>query len=227
MSARARTPWRQGREQVVTNHAEQERTTLRGPRNGAAARFPRRGRDPAARPAEGDRAVNAVMPGTSPPERTGRLPLRDAVDPVTRSRDFTRRMLSEWDWPPGIPQDTLPGRAPEAADPEERIEDVLLLVCELVSNACLHAGGPTELVLRCSGERLRIEVADRDERRPEPRKRDDPAQPGGYGLLIVEQLAQTWGSTRGPEGKRVWLEVRSEADSDASPARWDGFGEGR
>ncbi|WP_374777607.1 ATP-binding protein [Streptomyces sp. NBC_01310] len=83
-------------------------------------------------------------------------------------------------------------------------------MCELVANACAHAGGPTQL-LRSRGERLRVEVADRDARRPEPRRAADPGRPGGYGLLIMEELAQAWGSTRGAEGKWVWLEIRARA----------------
>ncbi|MFI1285644.1 ATP-binding protein [Streptomyces sp. NPDC020858] len=137
-----------------------------------------------------------------PTEHIRQLVLRDAPDPVTRSRDFTRRVLAAWAWPPGAPWN--PQR-------RQQVEDVLLVVCELVANACVHAGGPTQLVLRSRGERLRVEVADRDARRPEPRRADDPGRPGGYGLLIVEELAQAWGSTRGAEGKCVWLEIGAHA----------------
>lgn len=129
-----------------------------------------------------------------PPAQIRRLLLRDTVDVVTRCRDFTRDALSEWHW---------------MSTAREHAEDVLLLVSEVVANACLHAGGPRTLVLDCTDERLRIEVADGSPIAPAPRPRSDPARPGGHGLLIVERLARGWGSVPTEDGKCVWLEVDS------------------
>ena len=47
-----------------------------------------------------------------------------------------------------------------AADRRAAAEDALLVVSELVTNACLHAGGPEELRLRCAEDRVRIEVSE-------------------------------------------------------------------
>lgn len=107
-----------------------------------------------------------------PAGRIRRLVLDGTSDVVTRSRDFTRRALTAWRWlPPGTDED------------REAAEDVLLLVSEVVANACLHGGGPTALVLDCTPERLRIEVTDGNPAPPAPlaRRPEGRGRPGGTG----------------------------------------------
>ncbi|MET9319640.1 ATP-binding protein [Streptomyces sp. NPDC003038] len=133
------------------------------------------------------------------PDRTWYLVLDGTTDVVTRSRDFTRRALTAWHWLP----------AEEETD-RQAVDDVLLLVSEVVANACLHGGGPSSLLLDCTEDRLRVEVTDGNPAPPVPvraRPLTDPGRPGGHGLLIVERLARKWGSQPLPEGKCVWLEV--------------------
>ncbi|MEU6314501.1 ATP-binding protein [Streptomyces sp. NPDC047014] len=127
-----------------------------------------------------------------PSDRIRSLGLTGTKDAVTRCRDFTRAALVAWQW---------------MAASREKSEDVLLLVSEMVANACLHAGGPQALLLDCTDERLRIEVTDGSPEPPAPRLRPDPARPGGYGLLIVERIARRWGSVPTAEGKYVWAEI--------------------
>lgn len=135
------------------------------------------------------------------PDRTWYLVLDGATDVVTRSRDFARRALTAWHW--------LPALTPEDRD---AADDVLLLVSEVVANACLHGGGPTALRLHCDDERLRIEVSDGNPAPPVPvRERSRPGQPGGHGLLIMDRLARSWGSQPEPDGKSVWVEVAPPA----------------
>ncbi|MFD7258216.1 ATP-binding protein [Streptomyces sp. NPDC059874] len=117
-------------------------------------------------------------------------------DVVTRCRDFTKRALTDWEW--------LPASDPDA---EADAEDVLLLVSELVANARLHGGGPSSLLLRRTGDGLRVEVTDRSPTLPVLQPRSHPARPGGHGLLIVDRLARSWGAEPLDGGKRVWLEV--------------------
>lgn len=85
-------------------------------------------------------------------------------------------------------------------------DDAQLLVSELVSNAVLHAGTEITLVLDLDGERLRIEVSDRDGVLPRHRA-PEPEATTGRGLLIVDRLSDRWGSTPRPDGKIVWAEL--------------------
>ncbi|MCX5377347.1 ATP-binding protein [Streptomyces sp. NBC_00091] len=132
-------------------------------------------------------------------EQTRRLVLGGATaGVVARCRDFTRRALTDWLWPEGT----------------EAEEDLLLLVSEVVTNACLHAGGPRELVLRHSPGLLRVEVSDHSGEPPVPRAARDRSLPGGHGLILLERLAKSWGSAPSPDGrpgKTVWLEVPAPA----------------
>ncbi|MET9963316.1 ATP-binding protein [Streptomyces sp. NPDC006326] len=159
--------------------------------------------------------------------------LLDAGSPgvVTRCRDFTRQALADWHWLPASAGESR-AAAPGAGSPEaggegagsedagsddagreegaEAAEDVLLMVSELVSNACLHAGGPRELVLDHDSGRLRMEVGDASPVGPRLKSAADPALPGGHGLVVLARLSRTWGwepYTDGRAGKKVWAEV--------------------
>ncbi|MFD9336821.1 ATP-binding protein [Streptomyces sp. NPDC060028] len=144
------------------------------------------------------------------PEQSRRLMLAGVDgDVVTRSRDFTRTALADWGWlaAGGAPDGRVDGEAAMVA------EDVLLLVSEVVANACLHAGGPGSLLLLSTGSGLRIEVTDGSPSLPELRRRADPTRPGGHGLLIVDRLTRNWGAD--PVlggGKCVWLDVDAPAE---------------
>ncbi|WP_426367557.1 ATP-binding protein [Streptomyces sp. E-08] len=134
-----------------------------------------------------------------PPGQVRRLVLHGSRGVVSRCRDFTARALADWGW--------IPADGEEA---EERVEDVLLLVSEVVTNACLHAGGPEELVLRHGDGLLRVEVYDASPEHPHIRVPRSAALPGGHGLLVLNRLAGAWGSRdKGPGavGKVVWLEI--------------------
>ncbi|MER7951529.1 ATP-binding protein [Streptomyces sp. NPDC096079] len=134
-----------------------------------------------------------------PPDQIRRLVLHGTRGVVSRCRDFTARALTDWGW--------IPADGEEA---EERVEDVLLLVSEVVTNACLHAGGPEEFVLRHTAGRLRVEVSDGSPDHPRVRTPRSPGLPGGHGLLVLDRLAGAWGSRdKGPGavGKVVWLEI--------------------
>lgn len=145
------------------------------------------------------------------PERTRRLVLHDTTDVVSQCRDFTRRALTEWQWLPQAGSGSGPEHEREADDALPA-EDALLLVSEVVANACMHAGGPKSLLLRCTPELLRIEVTDGNPVAPAARAHADPGLPGGHGLLIVERLARQWGYEPVDGGKCVWVEVDAPPD---------------
>ncbi|MBT2510404.1 ATP-binding protein [Streptomyces sp. ISL-98] len=140
--------------------------------------------------------------------QTRRLVLHGARGAVSRCRNFSREALSDWQWTPA-----------EDEAGQEVVDDVLLLVSEVVTNACLHADGPKELALTFAGDRLRIEVTDGSPVPPHPRP-SGVGVPGGHGLIVVQRLALRWGSVPREGGKTVWLEV-------AAPPRLHRRGPGR
>jgi serine/threonine-protein kinase RsbW len=87
--------------------------------------------------------------------------------------------------------------------------DAMLVASELVTNAVLHSGcsdnETIEVRVEVRPERLRISVRDpgRSGRNAEVRSGQ---LVGGWGLRVVEQLADRWGSERA-EGYQVWAEV--------------------
>ncbi len=95
--------------------------------------------------------------------------------------------------------------------PERVRADVTLLVSELVTNAFRHSGqsksGSIRLRAEMTGRVVRIEVTDRGGvRSPAIREADVD---GGWGLRIVEEIADRWGSTRDPSGTLVWFEIEA------------------
>ncbi|MEV6018898.1 MULTISPECIES: ATP-binding protein [unclassified Streptomyces] len=121
---------------------------------------------------------------------------------VPLARDFARQALYAWGWLPAA-----------SADRRAAAEDVLLVVSELVTNACLHAEGPDELRISCDNKVLRIEVSDRGAGQPAPRTPHRAGRPGGHGMFIVQRLCLDWGVVRMPgvAGKTVWAELGAPA----------------
>ncbi|MFI2617758.1 ATP-binding protein [Streptomyces sp. NPDC018584] len=140
--------------------------------------------------------------GESTARQVRRLSLDGASGIVPLARDYTRQALHAWGWLPA-----------ESADRRAAAEDVLLVVSELVTNACLHAEGPDELWLSCDGKVLRIEVSDCGAGQPTPRTPHRAGRPGGHGMFIVQRLCLDWGVVRTPGGvgKRVWAELGAPA----------------
>ncbi|MEU5656142.1 ATP-binding protein [Streptomyces sp. NPDC047737] len=139
----------------------------------------------------------------APADRQWRtLSLREATGIVPMARDFARQALHEWGWLPA-----------SGADRRAAAEDVLLVVSELVTNACLHADGPEEMRIAFSSKVLRVEVVDRGAGQPTPRTPHRAGRPGGHGMFIVQRLCLDWGVTRTPEqpGKTVWAELAAPA----------------
>ncbi|MBM9621192.1 ATP-binding protein [Streptomyces zhihengii] len=131
-----------------------------------------------------------------------RLALGSASGIVPLARDFTRQALYDWGWLPA-----------GSAERRAAAEDVLLVVSELVTNACLHADGPEELRVASDGKVLRLEVTDRGAGQPAPRTPHRAGRPGGHGMFIVQRLCLDWGVVRAPgaPGKTVWAELAAPA----------------
>ena len=90
------------------------------------------------------------------------------------------------------------------------LPDARLLVSELVTNSVKYGGvGPVRLEVTLTEDRLRAEVIDQGQGF-EPRKRSaDLEEVGGWGLPLVEHLADRWGTYRG--STHVWFEIALDA----------------
>lgn len=149
----------------------------------------------------------AAVPGTPVGQvrelrQVRRLRLVGAGGAVQRSRDFARQALHDWGWLPAA-----------SAELRAAAEDVLLVVSELVTNACLHAGAPQELRVGCGPNVFRVEVVDPGSGHPAPRTPHRPGRPGGHGMFIVQRLCLDWGVEHDPDGngKTVWAELPGPA----------------
>ncbi|MFF7738019.1 MULTISPECIES: ATP-binding protein [unclassified Streptomyces] len=148
--------------------------------------------------------VGAPSGAAAPPggRQVRRLSFEDQSGVVPLARDFTRQALYAWGWLPAA-----------SADQRAAAEDVLLVVSELVTNACLHAEGPDQLLITCDNKVIRVEVTDRGTGQPAPRTPHRAGRPGGHGMFIVQRLCLDWGVVRAPgvSGKTVWAELGAPA----------------
>ena len=87
------------------------------------------------------------------------------------------------------------------------VDDAVLLTSELVTNAVVHARTPSVMSLRLAGGVLAVTVRDGD---PRPMYRPEPGATGahdgdhGRGLLILDAMADAWGTLPTADGKVVW-----------------------
>jgi anti-sigma regulatory factor (Ser/Thr protein kinase) len=87
-------------------------------------------------------------------------------------------------------------------------ETAVLIVSELVTNAVRHAKGTDaiEVDLHATRSWLRIEIQDTDRRWPQPRV-PGGFEESGFGFVLVDALAATWGVRETKTGKAVWAEL--------------------
>jgi anti-sigma regulatory factor (Ser/Thr protein kinase) len=120
-----------------------------------------------------------------------RLDMPD-VPPTTQSVSTVRHRVAQW----------LLG----AVDADVA-ETASLLTSELVSNAVLHARTPLHVSVELSSEWLRVEVSDRSAERPVPMEPEEGSG-DGYGLVLLDRLADDWGTANVDAGKIVWFELQ-------------------
>ena len=77
-----------------------------------------------------------------------------------------------------------------------------VLVTELVANVVRHAHSSIQIDISWDDDTLRVEV--RDGSSILPAVAELAGEDGGYGLRIVEALAQDWGVRQLHQGKAVW-----------------------
>ena len=118
--------------------------------------------------------------------------------------------------------DAAPGRTRpllRRAVPEELVDDAVLLVSELVTNAVVYAG--TDIDVVCRLERhpatrvgVVVEVADRHPSRGVRGGADTRRGEPGYGLQLVSALSESWGVTYRRAEKRVWFRLEAAEGDD-------------
>ncbi|MGW6718097.1 ATP-binding protein [Streptomyces sp. NPDC054995] len=125
--------------------------------------------------------------------RSSHLPLDQGLHAVRSARHYADEVLTSW------------GMSRVA------VEDAVMVVSELVTNACLHTlNGPVGLRLLSQDRQLVIEVTDTC-----PETTDlsipwgDTECDHGRGLAIVRALTCAFGCNRTPDGKTVWAQMNT------------------
>jgi anti-sigma regulatory factor (Ser/Thr protein kinase) len=91
---------------------------------------------------------------------------------------------------------------------EQLLDDAVLVVSELATNAITHADSPCRVRLSLTPGTFRIDVIDAGSGTPEPQLLDLAAE-HGRGLGMVAAVAAAWGIEALPgEGKLVWAELK-------------------
>jgi anti-sigma regulatory factor (Ser/Thr protein kinase) len=144
--------------------------------------------------------------GAEPRDDIALLVLRLPDRPRARELDITRL----------LPRD--PHAVSVAREAIEELEPLLgralygnvrLLVSELVTNSIRHArttAEEVELRVAVFPDRLRVEVSDRGAGFNRRARTPDRDSASGWGLYLVDQLADRWGVSR-DAGTRVWFEI--------------------
>jgi anti-sigma regulatory factor (Ser/Thr protein kinase) len=87
----------------------------------------------------------------------------------------------------------------------EIVENAMILVSELVTNAILHGQGTVFLCVAQGRHRVRVEVG--DDGPPLAGLRDGNGRQR-FGIRFLERLADRWGvESTGDDGKKVWFEL--------------------
>jgi anti-sigma regulatory factor (Ser/Thr protein kinase) len=108
----------------------------------------------------------------------------------------------------------------EGSLPDDQLSELRLLVTELLTNSVRHGvrSGWITLDVEIDANAVRAVVTDRGPGFTPPEKpQPHPDRPGGWGLCLVDRLADRWGvDVAGPTA--VWFEIDRINDGLASAA---------
>jgi len=105
-----------------------------------------------------------------------------------QARRFVLGVLREWGVGPAV------------------VDDAVIVISELATNAVVHAGSGFLVSASSDGAAVRLAVRDPSLAPPVPRPRPRGAA-DGRGLHVVAALARDWGVETGRDGKTVWAEL--------------------
>jgi anti-sigma regulatory factor (Ser/Thr protein kinase) len=135
-----------------------------------------------------------------------------------------RAMAAQADGPPAVlGRVTMPGRPDHVSearalvvkalgDLHPRLDDAVLMVSELVTNAIVHSnsrqpGGTVTVSVLESADGVQVEVADCGSELSTPVVRADRYATDGHGLFLVQSLADQWGYLRDEACTVVWFRL--------------------
>lgn len=84
---------------------------------------------------------------------------------------------------------------------------IVLAVSELTTNAVVHGSGPIGVAMAVTSDRVRVTVTDNGSGTPAPhRPHPGNGEAGGWGLQLVDTIADDWGTERRGGRTIVWFE---------------------
>jgi anti-sigma regulatory factor (Ser/Thr protein kinase) len=113
----------------------------------------------------------------------------DAVE-VVRARRMVRAHLQAWGY-------------------DDDVDAITLAVSELVTNAVIHGRGPVEVALTANDGVIRVAVTDQGGGQPRLVPSGTEIDRGGWGLRLVDELADAWASAQDGSRTSVWMERRA------------------
>jgi anti-anti-sigma regulatory factor len=131
------------------------------------------------------RASAVAELGDPDPGQYLNLSLEPAVGAARRSRELVTEACGRWD---------LPGLAGPSC----------IVVTEMVNNVVAHARTPMIVLLARRGELMTVAVRDGSATLPRFAGPVAPTAYGGRGLLLIDSVADRWGSLPLAGGKVVW-----------------------
>jgi hypothetical protein len=120
------------------------------------------------------------------------LELEPVVGAARRSRELVTEACGRWDLP------ALAGPA-------------CIVITEMVNNVVAHAHTPMVVLLAVRPDAMAVAVRDRSNNVPQYAGPVPVTAYGGRGLLLIDSVADRWGSLRLESGKVVWA-VLQQAD---------------
>jgi hypothetical protein len=91
---------------------------------------------------------------------------------------------------------------------EQLVDEAMLVLSELASNAVIHARSPFTISVRSDDSLLRIAVRDRCAVPVTANGEQGLLVRAPHGLAVIQALSTQWGVDETPDGKIVWAELR-------------------
>jgi len=138
-----------------------------------------------------------VTNGAAEPTRSISSAVGPGLEAPRQARALVRRHLKHW-------------------QAEQVLDDALLLVSEVVTNAVRHGSSDVVLTLSETGDEVRVEVFDSSPLEPVLVPFTDEHQ-WGRGIALVNALSCRWGvEPAPPRGKRVWFVIGPDCPAHSS-----------